>query len=114
VGHLSTNYLEEISAFAKEHEPNKSKYVLVLRFYTSWIFQNGNFRTKDISNYIKLTEDVVKQVTGVDDSSYWMLIVEKIDYKSEDEDKGHVEIFLYKRENEILVSNYFKEKEGKP
>jgi hypothetical protein len=79
--YLTRKYVQEMRKFV----PNEP-YLVYVRFYFKTL-QNGTwgkakgaesrYKKTDASNRIKLLEDVLKDVTGVDDSNTMALVLEK-------------------------------------
>ena len=95
IGYLSTTYLEDISQFVSEHKGKT--FTLVIRLYSRWKAANGNLIKRDISNYVKLIEDVIAEVLGIDDKYNVRVVVDKI-HTLESE---YVEIYYYPQELQI-------------
>jgi len=95
IGYLSTNYLEEISEFVSEHKGKT--FVLVIRLYSRWRSKKGGLIRRDTSNYVKLVEDVIAEVLGIDDKYNIRIVVDKIHTLG----KEYVEIYYYPQEMQI-------------
>jgi len=99
IGYLSTTYLEDISKFVSEHKGKT--FVLVIRLYSKWKSQKGDLIRRDTSNYIKLTEDVVAEVLGIDDKYNIRIVVDKIHTPNQE----YIEIYYYPQEMQICEKN---------
>jgi len=76
--YLTQNYFKEISEFPNEENMT---YLLNLVFVGPWLTKTekakSKFRRHDISNCIKLVEDVVKNILGIDDMANFRLVIDK-------------------------------------
>lgn len=68
----------------KELKPNEP-YVLAVRFFMPDMFNKGwptkaatKFKKQDVSNRVKLLEDVLKDVAGIDDSQNVAIYADKV------------------------------------
>lgn len=100
--YLAQRYPAELRKFEK----NKP-YLVYMRFYFSdvqnatWGKPKGaesRYKRVDASNRAKLLEDVIKDVTGVDDSNTQVLILEKRQAKAGQQER--TEVFIWNTENE--------------
>lgn len=100
--YLAQRYPEELRKFEK----NKP-YLVYMRFYFSdvqnatWGKPKGaesRYKRVDASNRAKLLEDVIKDVSGVDDSNTQVLILEKRQAKAGQQER--TEVFIWNLENE--------------
>tara|TARA_B100000242_G_scaffold204992_1_gene148684 strand:- start:1353 stop:1850 length:498 start_codon:yes stop_codon:yes gene_type:complete len=57
------------------------------------------YKTVDASNMIKLVEDAISELTGINDRSNWIVLVQKM----ETENEG-VDAMLYQAENEPMMT----------
>lgn len=97
--HLLSTQMGELMGLSPQ-EP----YVVLFEFYfkesiTCTTFgKKGGAKTRykkiDVSNRVKLVEDVLKDVTGVDDSNTMTLLCTK----KEDLEREHTEIYLWRLE----------------
>jgi hypothetical protein len=78
--HLARNYMKELTFFKKD-----APYLVVFRFYlgrvqnAEWATGKAESRYKriDVTNRVKLLEDCLKEVAGIDDSQHMRVILDK-------------------------------------
>lgn len=99
-------YLASKYAFDLKHFVPNSPYVVYIRMYFNEFLNSTYGRPKgaesrykklDASNRVKLLEDVLKDVTGVDDSNTLTVVVEK---RPAENGKERTEVFIWNTERE--------------
>lgn len=92
---LAQHYVDKLIHFAKD-EP----YTVFFRIHvaelenTTWGKKNGaesRYKRNDVTNRIKLLEDVIAEVTGVDDTHTMTFVIQKV--KASPKEK--VEVFIW-------------------
>jgi Holliday junction resolvase RusA-like endonuclease len=87
--------LSRVWAFEEALRPNEP-YVLSLVFFLPKVVNSGwpktktRFKKQDVTNYIKLLEDVICEVCGIDDSCFMEVHVAK----REDPENPRIEILI--------------------
>ena len=94
----------EIERFKEELERD---YRLAIRGYFRFYIPRRSYFRVDTSNYIKATEDIIKNIIGIDDSRNVSIVGDK--YLSEDKE-WHIEVVLevYQLEYEIPKDKWSK------
>ena len=62
----------------RESFPKDAPIGLDIRLYSAWMTKSGTYKRSDLSNRIKLLEDVVAEVCGFDDSRVTSLSARKV------------------------------------
>jgi Holliday junction resolvase RusA-like endonuclease len=98
--YLASRYMSELKNFTS-NEP----YLVYIRMYFSELTNatygkpkgaENRYKRLDVSNRVKLLEDVIKDVTGVDDSNTLVLVVEKRPTDGEEK----TEVFIWNTDRE--------------